>query len=122
VEEEAQPEGDEQEASADKEADVDGEKDDAEEADESDDKGNSGELSRDEFIEIAEQFGDEIAVKVLKDGGDFDDAMLAYCDMLKTENEGLKKKMSELEISESGGQAHKVVAEKGSARLFKTGK
>jgi len=124
AEEAAQPEGDEEEKSADNEAkvDADGEDDDAEKADESDDDGESGELSRDEFIEIAEQFGDEIAVKVLKDGGDFDDAMLAYCDMLKTENKELKEKMSELGISESGGQAHKVVAEKGSARLFNTGK
>ena len=79
-------------------------------------------LSREEFAEIANKFGDVIASKVMRDGGDYSTAMAVAYDATKAENETLRAKLAEATGQPSNGKPVTMtkVAEK--ATLFKTGK
>jgi hypothetical protein len=63
------------------------------------------ELSREEFTRIADEFGSDIAVQTVKDGGDYSTALKAAHDGLKTENEGLRKEIAELRNGKNGKPA-----------------
>ena len=80
-------------------------------------------MSRDEFIAIADEFGDDIAARAMREGGGVDAARKMYTDALKQENEQLREKVAELEAASGNGKPAKVVRKKGeAASLFKTGK
>lgn len=52
-------------------------------------------LARDEFARIAKDFGNDIAAKVMCDGGDYALAQAMFCDALKAENAALKSELAE---------------------------
>ena len=66
-------------------------------------------LALDEFTRIADEFGAEIAVKTVREGGDYNMALKAHADCLAQENQALKARIAEFE-SGQGGTAAKVVA------------
>jgi len=77
-------------------------------------------LSRDEFARIADEFGAEIAVQTVKDGGDYQTALKAAYDALKTECEHLRSQVASEQCGsptpvEDAGKPEK-------AKLFNTGK
>ncbi len=80
-------------------------------------------LSREEFTKIADDFGAEIAVQTVRDGGDYSSALrLAYDASTKTV-ETLRGRVADLEAkTKSGGQAVPVSADKPKRGLFNTGK
>ena len=51
-------------------------------------------LSRDEFSKIADEFGDEIASKIMREGGDYQTALKMAFDAVKIERDALKKEAS----------------------------
>ena len=73
-------------------------------------------LSREEFARIADKFGDSVAAKVMREGGDYNTALELSHDALKEENEKLRA------ASGSVGTPAKVVEEKEKKALFATGK
>jgi hypothetical protein len=75
------------------------------------------ELSRDEFTRIADEFGAEIAVQTVKDGGDYNSALTAHAASLKAENVELKARIVELEADD--GQPAVVTEAKEKKSLFK---
>jgi len=80
-------------------------------------------LSRKEFTAIADKFGDAVASKVMRDGGDFSTATAMAYDAARTENEALHKKVEELTGQPSTGTPVVMTSAKGTpAPMFKTGK
>lgn len=79
-------------------------------------------LSREEFARIADKFGDAIASKVMREGGDYSTAMALAFDATKTENETLRAKVAELNGQPTNGTPVAMTSAKGPATLFKTGK
>jgi len=79
-------------------------------------------LSRKEFTAIADKFGDAVASKVMRDGGDFSTAMAMAFDAAKAENEKLNAKIAELNGQPTNGTPIAMKAAKGPAKLFNTGK
>jgi hypothetical protein len=75
------------------------------------------ELSREEFTRIADEFGAEIAVQTVKDGGDYNSALTAHAASLKAEVIELKAKIVELEADD--GQPAVVTEVKEKAKLFR---
>ena len=76
-------------------------------------------LSRDEFAKIAQEFGNDIAVKTALEGGDYGTALKAAYDALKAEVAQLRATVA----AGNGGTPAKVVAApKNEGKLFKTGK
>lgn len=77
------------------------------------------ELSREEFCKIVDRFGAEIAAQVVKDGGDYEDAVELAYECATAELAEVKEK-----LAASGGTPVKVVeaTEKTKVNLFKTGK
>jgi len=77
-------------------------------------------LSRDEFLKIADKFGDAIAVQTVRQGGDYAAAMeLAYAAKCK-ETETLRAVVAQ--GKPAGGQPVPLVEAKTPAKLFNTGK
>ncbi|MFA5423466.1 MAG: hypothetical protein WC374_06365 [Phycisphaerae bacterium] len=79
-------------------------------------------LSREEFARIADKFGDAIAAKVMRDGGDFSTAMELAFDATKKENETLHAKVMELSKQPTTGTPVAMTSVQPKATLFKTGK
>ena len=79
-------------------------------------------LSRKEFAAIADKFGDAVASKVMRDGGDFSTAMALAFDATTAENEKLTAKIAELNGQPTNGTPIAMKDAKGPATLFKTGK
>ncbi len=79
-------------------------------------------LSRDEFTRIADKFGDAVASKVMRDGGDYSTAMAMAFDATKTENETLRRKVAELNGKPTNGKPVTMTGAAPKPGLFKTGK
>ena len=79
-------------------------------------------LSREEFSRIAEKFGDAIASKVMREGGNFSAAMELAFDATQKENEKLAAKIAELNQQPTNGKPIVMKDAKGPATLFKTKK
>jgi len=80
-------------------------------------------LSREEFTRIADKFGDAVAAKVMRDGGDFSTAMQLAFDSSQVENEKLHKEVEKLNGKPSTGTPVTMTSEnKAPVSLFKTGK
>ena len=79
-------------------------------------------LSREEFAEIADKFGDAIASKVMRDGGDYGSAMATAFDAIKVENEKLRAKVAELNGQPTNGTPVAMTSVATKETLFKTGK
>lgn len=79
-------------------------------------------LSRDEFARIADKFGDAIAAKVMRDGGNYNTAMELAFEAAKTENEMLRSKVAELSKQPANGTPVAMTSAKGPVKLFNTGK
>lgn len=79
-------------------------------------------LSRDEFTRIADEFGSDIAVQTVKDGGDYNTALAAYAAGLKADNESLREEIAQLKSSASGRPAKVTGSKRESKSLFKTSK
>jgi hypothetical protein len=62
-------------------------------------------LSRDDFVQIRTEFGDEIAATVMAEGGDYDDAVQLRLAALDTENVQLRARVAELEEGRTGSPA-----------------
>ncbi|HUU94557.1 MAG TPA: hypothetical protein VM487_02370, partial [Phycisphaerae bacterium] len=81
-------------------------------------------LSREEFAKIADQFGADIAVKVMRDGGDYESAMKLAYDAAKEENAQLRTELTEAK-RQTNGKPVRVVAAPADGKktsLFNTGK
>ena len=79
-------------------------------------------LSRKEFAAIADKFGDAVASKVMRDGGDFSTAMALAFDATTAENEKLTAKIAELNGQPTNGTPIAMKDAKGAPTLFKTKK
>ena len=79
-------------------------------------------LSRKEFTAIADKFGDAVASKVMREGGDFSTAMALAFDATAAENVKLNAKIAELNGQPTNGTPIAMKAAKGPAKLFNTGK
>lgn len=66
------------------------------------------ELSREEFSLIADKFGNDIAVRCMREGKGYDTAFAWHAEALECENEELKKQLSE--FTKSNGTTGKPVA------------
>jgi hypothetical protein len=76
-------------------------------------------LSRDEFIKIADKYGDDIAVKCVRTGGSFATATDMYLVKLESENKTLRSK-ADAQVVQSGGTPAAVVAVQKPVALFNT--
>lgn len=79
-------------------------------------------LTREEFSRIADKFGDAVASKVMRDGGDYNAAMELAFDANKKENETLRSKVAELTKQPANGTPVAMTSVQPKATLFKTGK
>lgn len=79
-------------------------------------------LTREEFARIADKFGDAIAAKVMRNGGDYGTAMELAFEESKKEIETLRAKIAELGEQSPSGRPVAVVAAKAKPKLFNTGK
>ena len=66
------------------------------------------ELSREEFTRIADRFGNDIAVRCMREGKDFSTALTWHVEALESENKSLKEKVGVL--SETSSTTGKPVA------------
>jgi outer membrane biosynthesis protein TonB len=82
------------------------------------------ELSREEFTRIADRFGNDIAVRCMREGKDFSTALTWHVEALETENKSLKEKVSVLSATSSttGKPVAMCATVKPQAKLFNTGK
>jgi hypothetical protein len=78
-------------------------------------------LSRDEVTKIADEFGADIAVQTVRDGGDYGSALRLAYDSAKSEIKALRERVAEL-IAKTTGQPVPVAVAKEKGGLFKTGK
>ena len=80
-------------------------------------------LSREEFTKIADEFGADVAVQTVRDGGDYSTALRLAFDASKAEVKTLRGRVAELEArTKSGGQPVPVTDAKPKSGLFRTGK
>jgi len=81
-------------------------------------------LSREEFARIADEFGDTIAARIMRDGGDYQTALKLAYDAAKTENTTLRAEVAETKQQAIGQPVRVVAAPKDGkkASLFNTGK
>lgn len=79
-------------------------------------------FSRAEFCRIADAFGNDIAAKTVRDGGDYVTAQADAFSATKKQNDELLAKLAELEHGKMGGTPAAVTAAKKPAKLFKTEK
>lgn len=79
------------------------------------------ELSRDEFSRIADRFGDAVAAKVMRDGGDYAAALELAFDSQKTEIKTLRDQIAETNKQQVGSPVAMTNA-KPTSKLFNTGK
>lgn len=80
-------------------------------------------LSREEFTKIADEFGAEVAVQTVRDGGDYGTALRMAYDAARKDNDALRARVAQLEATQkNGGQAVPVIADKPKPKLFNTGK
>jgi len=77
-------------------------------------------LSREEFARIAGKFGDAIASKVMREGGDYSTAMAMAFDATTKENETLRAKVAELNGQPTNGTPVAMTKANGAAKLFNT--
>lgn len=81
------------------------------------------ELSREEFTRIADRFGNDIAVRCMREGGTFETALAWHVEAIEKENAELKKQVSSFTTAPSAGKAVPMVGAKAQpAKLFNTGK
>lgn len=82
------------------------------------------ELSREEFTRIADRFGNDIAVRCMREGKDFSTALNWHVEALENENKELKAKVSSFMASSSttGKPVAMSATGKPQAKLFNTGK
>ena len=81
------------------------------------------ELSRDEFLRIVDEFGAEIAAKIVKDGGNYEAALKLAYEAQKTENAKLQEQIGKLSASKTGRPAPvNAAANEDKKPLFNTGK
>lgn len=81
------------------------------------------ELSRDEFTRIADRFGNDIAVRCMREGANFETALSWHVEAIEKENAELKKQVSEFTGTKTTGKAVAMTATpKPKAKLFNTGK
>lgn len=80
------------------------------------------ELSRAEFTRIADEFGAEVAVQTVRDGGDYATALSIAYAAAKQHNSELEARCAELSANGSGKPAPVVEHTKTTTSLFKTGK
>ena len=78
-------------------------------------------FDRAEFTRIADEFGGDIAVQTVRDGGSYETAQGLFLAQLKADNEALRKQNDELSAAKCGTPA-KVTEKKEVKGLFKTGK
>lgn len=80
-------------------------------------------LSKEEFTQIADKFGNDIAVECMKASKGFGHALSLYCAKIESENQELKSRVAELSAKFSVGGIPVPVAEiKPKSKLFNTGK
>lgn len=93
----------------------------AAEAEQASSEETRAELSRDEFLRIADEFGDAIAVQTVRDGGNYEAALKAAYTKAKTERDEFSAKLAE---SGKNGKPVAVVEapEREKGKLFNTGK
>ena len=65
-------------------------------------------MSREQFVAVADEFGDDVAAQVMRDGGTAADAVRIAYGRVKDENEKLRERVAELEKVKLGGKAAKV--------------
>lgn len=80
------------------------------------------ELSREEFARIADKFGDAIAAKVMRDGGDYQTAQGMAFDALAEENKTLRAQLAELSKQPANGSPVTMTNAKSRPKLFNTEK
>lgn len=80
------------------------------------------ELSRDEFLRIVDEFGAEIAVQIVKDGGDYSAALKLAYSKEKVRREAAEARAAELAATKAGTPAPVVAADHKKSSLFNTGK
>lgn len=86
-------------------------------------KDDKPQMSREEFVRIADEFGNDIAVQTVKDGGDYHAALAAYAKQQKDENAKLRARVAELESAGAGTPAKvTAVPAKEKASLFNSEK
>ena len=106
------------EAEADESAELSEDSEDAANEDEQESE-LPAELSRDEFTRIADEFGAEIAVQTVRDGGNYQTALAAAYSAAKAECEELRERVSGFAPS---GRAAPVGDAEDRPSLFKSGK
>lgn len=79
-------------------------------------------LSREEFSRIADKFGDAVASKVMRQGGDYSTAMELAFDALSEENKTLRSQVAEFSKQPTNGKPVAMTSANSPAKLFKTGK
>jgi hypothetical protein len=81
------------------------------------------ELSRGEFTRIADRFGNDIAVRCMREGANFETALSWHVEAIEKENSLLKSQISEFTGTKTTGKAVAMTATaKPKAKLFNTGK
>jgi hypothetical protein len=79
-------------------------------------------LSREEFARIADKFGDAIAARIMRDGGDYNTALELAFDATKEEIKTLRAQNAELCKQPANGTPVAMTSAKAPAKLFNTGK
>ena len=74
------------------------------EPDDSEDDPEPESMSREQFVAVADEFGDDVASQVMRDGGTAEDAARIAYKQQKDENEKLRNRVAELESSGVGGK------------------
>lgn len=121
--EETQPETQGEETETGEEADSGTETETETETEEAETSEEVEPLSREDFARIADEFGDTIAAKIMREGGDYNVALKLHCDSLTETNTKLQDKLTELEGAQGHGKPAKVIAkEKDTKRVFNTEK
>lgn len=81
------------------------------------------ELSREEFTRIADKFGNDIAVRCMREGANYETALAWHVEAIEKENAELKKQVSNFTTAPTAGKAVPMVGAKSApAKLFNTGK
>jgi hypothetical protein len=65
-------------------------------------------MSREQFVAVADEFGDDVAAQVMRDGGTVEDAARIAYQRTKDENEQLRKRVAELETARPSGTPAKA--------------
>ncbi len=76
-------------------------------------------MSREQFVAVADEFGDDVAAQVMRDGGTVEDAMRIAYQNAQKEIEQLRKKNAELSEKKTGGAPAKVTEAKETKPLIR---